>query len=217
MNKTISEFLNKLSKYNIKYAVITGKYEAKGSLVEKEEANYVEDLDIVFFDITCEGLKKIFKDIGVEHIINNTYKYKIYSSEFPIDIYIDYINVGYYYLFKINKERVIHKDDKIIINENDYIIYQFLEPLIKFSEYKTRHKYRLQKYMDNEYITHPIKEKLYTVIGEYCTEYILTSLRENKTISRTFIKLIKLRLLLINNNFYRLLQKRVFKNDQCLY
>lgn len=217
MNQTVNKFVNELLAYNIKYAVITGAYEVEGCLVEKEERNFVEDLDIVFFDITCEELQRIFEDIGVEHYIHNTYKYKLNLNELPIDIYIDYINVGYYYLFKINKEDLINKNGRIIINENDYIIYQFLEPLVKFSEYRIRHKYRLKKYINNEYITDSFKKRLYGVIGRYCTEYILNALIENKLISENFIKLLKIRLLFINNNFYRIFQKRMLKNDQCLY
>jgi hypothetical protein len=217
MNNNVNSFLEKLKSKNVTYAVITGIYEEEGALVEKRDTNFIEDLDIVFFDISCTDLKALLLVMGVEHIINNTYSYKTKEGVLPIDIYIEAINVGYYYLFRLNTEDIIAQDDKMIIREDDYVMYQFLEPLIKFSDYKKRHRHRLNKYLDNGYLTEDIKQRLYAIIGKYSTEYIITSLQKETKISKFFIKLVKIKLLFINHNFFRLFNKRVLKNDKCLY
>jgi len=211
MNKIKDVFLNKLNKLDLKYAVITGIYE------ELIDDDTVRDLDIVFFDISCKDLKDILYKIGVKHNIYNNYLYEYKNAKLPIDIYIDYINTGYYFLFKIDKNDLINRNGICTITENDYIVYQFLEPIIKFSEYKNRHKIRLKKYIQTGYVTPEVQKKLQNIIGIYFTNYLINVLKNDKQINQFVLKLLKLKLLFINNNFIRLIKKRILKNENCLY
>jgi len=148
----IDAFITKLQGKDISYAIITGKYEKLGVAEEKKERNFVEDLDIVFFDTTEEIIHRHLIEMGLKQISHHTYKFQKNGYELPVDIFIDFINSGYYYLFPIDKNNLTIKNNRICISEHDYILYQILEPLIKFSGYKKRHFIRLRKYFMNGFI-----------------------------------------------------------------
>ncbi len=206
------EIISKLSGRGVKFAIIGGKYEKDGLHFQQKKDGLVGDLDIVFFNTDFEKLKNELQAIGIKHIEYQTYLFIKNEVHLPIDIYIDYINTGYYYLFKIDAKGLKNIDGVPYVSERDYILYQLIEPLIKFSEYKPRHIYRLQKYYENGYFTLEIKHALARIVGPFFAKYILTTVEKKSSIDKRIIKLIKLRLLLINGNFKRMIKERILQN-----
>ena len=214
-NEKILEILSKLETENLSYAVITGKFEEDGTAYEQTTSALKPDLDIVFFSITKSELHRKLIEIGLEHVHSNSYRYKSQNNKaLPIDIYIEYINAGYYYLFPIDSKKIRRKNCRNEICEEDYILYQLIEPLIKFSGYKKRHLYRINKYLENGYITPEIKQRLYSIIGQYFADKILKNIQEKTPINRITVKMIKMRLLFKHGNFFRMINQRIFQHEQ---
>ena len=206
------EVLSKIENESLSYAIISGKYEKEGTLHEQKSGNLQPDLDLVFFDIKRDDLHEKLLKMGMEHIQYNTYRYMGKNdSVLPIDIYIDFINAGYYYIFRIDKKSVRLLNNYNTISEKDYIVYQILEPLIKFSGYKKRHKFRINQYIKNGHVTTEIKQFLCTIIGCFLTKKILESIEKEKAISRITINMIKIKLLFKHENFSRMLKQRILK------
>ncbi|WP_457598120.1 hypothetical protein [Hydrogenimonas sp.] len=205
--------ISKLKEENLSYAVITGTFEEAGTLHEQKTKNLQSDLDIVFFDISRTWLHEKLLNLGLKHIEFNTYTYAAEDgSTLPIDIYIDYINTGYYLLFPIQRENIQEYNGYNIISENDYILYQTLEPLIKFSGYKKRHWYRLKRYMDEGYFTSDIKERLCSIIGYVLATYLIDTISKKDHVDKKIVQLIKLRLLFKHGNFLRMVKQRILNN-----
>lgn len=214
-NEKALEIISKLEKENLSYAVITGKFEEDGIAYEQTTGTLEPDLDIVFFGISKSELHRKLIEMGLEHIYYNSYRYKSSDSEnLPVDIYIEYISAGYYYLFPIDPKSIKRQYNRYVISEEDYILYQFIEPLIKFSGYRKRHLYRMNKYITNGYITPEIKQKFYSITGRYFTNRVLKSIQEEKPINTVTVKMIKMRLLLKHGNFFRMINQRIFQHDQ---
>ncbi len=214
LDKNIKDVITKLQKERLSFAVITGKYEREGTLYEQKRNNIHPDLDLVFFDISKDQLHEKLLNCGLEHVNHNTYRYiGENGSLLPIDIYIEFINTGYYYIFKIDVKNLKISEGYNTISENDYIVYQILEPLIKFSGYKKRHIYRIKQYMKDGYITTDIKQYLCSIIGCFFTNKLLESIKQGKTISGTTIKMIKVMLMFKHGNFFRMIKQRVLKDE----
>lgn len=217
MNNLTLEFLNKLKTTGLKYAIISGKYDEVGVEAEKVDSDFIEDLDIVFFDVTETILYDKLEKLGLKNNIFNSFRYNVQDDFLPIDIYIDYINCGYYYLFKIDKNNLQNINGFSFIKEEDYIFYQLIEPLVKFSTYKKRHKVRLNAYYTNNFINDKIRNKFKKLVGKKVFTEIFQFLFEDKDFSKNLLKLLKLRLLFKNNNLLRLINKRIIKNEKRLY
>ena len=67
---------------------------------------------------------------------------KTIQKPLKIDLYFKTLNVGYYHFLKVSPLSFKSKE----VSEIEYIIYQILDPLLKFSKYKKRHEYRLCEY-----------------------------------------------------------------------
>ena len=84
-------------------------------------------------------------------IADNNFKYLGDNSfldienDLRVDLYFKTLNVGYYHFLKINNQDFLNKE----VSESAYIIYQIVDPLLKFSKYHNRHQYRLKKYFSN--------------------------------------------------------------------
>jgi len=207
--------ISKLMEKKLSFAIITGRFEEAGTLHEQETKNLQADLDIVFFDISRAQLHEKLLNLGLEHVEFNTYKYIAQDkSILPIDIYIDFINTGYYSLFPIQKENLLDCDGYNIISESDYIVYQILEPLIKFSGYKKRHWYRLKRYIDEGYFTSEIKERLCSIVGCFLATCLIDTISKKDHVDKKIVQLIKLRLLFKHGNFLRMMEQRILKNGQ---
>lgn len=212
--QNITDFLDKVERAGLNYAIITGKHENLKEVHLINPKNFVQDLDIVFFGINWRDLHNKLLSIGLKHIASNTYHYSPFPLTddiyLPIDIYIDYINVDYYKIFSVDKNSIQIINGYRCISEEDYFIYQFTEPLIKFSEYKKRHRIRLLRYLEEGALDSKTKKKLYSIIGTYATNHIITSLLNDAEIDKRVIKVIKLHLLFQHGNLLRILKKRIF-------
>ena len=83
--------------------------------------------------------------------------------------------------------------------------------MLKFSRYKKRHVYKLKRYSEG-YDFDIIRDKLRFVIGHSLTDEILDKiLNSDFSISKSFIRKCKIRLLFINSNFVRMLFFRFCK------
>jgi len=198
MNNIIS-FLQESS---IPYAIIRGKYDG---LYHNYDKTYVSDLDLV---VDCKK-SDIFSNINslkdFKHLEENTFI--DLSTQLRIDFYFQSINVGYYHYLRVSPSSF--KLNQVI--ESEYIVYQIIDPLLKFSRYKKRHIYKLKKYSE-EYDFDIIKDKLQFIIGSSLTDEILDKiLNSDFSISKSFIRKCKIRLLFINSNFVRMLFFRFCK------
>ena len=214
-NEKALEILSKLEKENLSYAVITGKFEEDGTAYEQTTGALEPDLDIVFFGISKSELHRKLIEMGLEHVHYNSYRYRSQDNKtLPVDIYIEYINAGYYFLFPTDSKKIRRENHRNVICEKDYILYQLVEPLIKFSGYKKRHLYRINKYIEHGYITPEIKQKLYNITGRHFANEILKNIQNKTPINRITVKMIKMRLLFKHGNFFRMIYQRIFQHDQ---
>ena len=96
------------------------------------------------------------------------------------------------------------------VSEIEYIIYQILDPLLKFSKYQKRHEYRLSQYFKKG-INNEVQIRLKQIIGCKLTKILLNKISNSEySISRSFIKICKFRMLFINGNFVKMIESRVF-------
>jgi len=192
---------NILETENIPYSLILGEYDRESFLVENK--SFKSDIDIVLnsssrviIDILKE--KNEFDYLGDSSFRDNT-------TGVRVDLYFNFLNVGYYNFLKINSESFLKKN----ISEEEYIIYQLLDPLLKFSMYKSRHKFRIEKYFAGG-IREDVRFKLASILGERLSSILLSKIKNKDfKISLLFIKICKLRLLFINGNFVEMLKSRI--------
>lgn len=194
-----------LENNNISYSFIEGDYDDRANQKEKDSFN--KDIDIVL----CGDKNKIFtilfssKDL---YYVDNVFRDII--TNMRIDIYYNTINVGYYHYLIIKESSFILGK----ISKEEYIIYQLLDPLLKFSIYQKRHQYNLIKYTSNYNIEYIFPE-LRKIIGFFLAKRLIAKIkRKDFSLSFVFIKLCKLRLLLINGNFVRMINNRIL--GRCL-
>ena len=115
-----------LEEKKIGYALLEGIDDEYGII--KEGLSFRKDLDIV---LDCEK-EDIFSflelDNNFKHLGNNSFL--SIQDNLRIDLYFKTINVGYYHFLKISSIAFKAKQ----VSEEDYIIYQILDPLLKFSK-----------------------------------------------------------------------------------
>ena len=191
-----------LQERSIPYAIIRGKYD---DLYHNYDKTYVSDLDLV---VDCKK-SEIFSNINslkdLKHLEENTFI--DLSTQLRIDFYFQSINVGYYHYLRVSPSSFKLKQ----VIESEYIIYQIIDPLLKFSRYKKRHVYKLKRYSEG-YDFDIIRDKLRFIIGHSLTDEILDKiLNSDFSISKSFIRKCKIRLLFINSNFVRMLFFRFCK------
>ena len=98
----------------------------------------------------------------------------------------------------------------------EYIIYQLIDPLIKFSKYEERHKHRLRAYFEREENQESIREALSCIIGDTLAKYLIYKILDNDfALSLLFIKRCKFRMLFINGNFV-FIPKEIFKKVEII-
>ena len=114
--------------------------------------------------------------------------------------------MGYYHYLIINKQSFISNQ----VSESEYILYQILDPLLKFSKYQNRHQYRLQAYFKKD-ITKEIKASLNKIIGKKLANLLVDNISKGDfNISKALIRKCKCRMLFINGNFVKMLKARIF-------
>ena len=186
----------------IAYAVLKGAYDKDS--IKEEDFGFRNDLDIVL-DCSKEDVFHFFQeDHRFKYLKNNSFL--AIADNRRIDLYFKTLNVGYYHFLKVNTSSF--KSNKV--SETEYIIYQILDPLLKFSNYKKRHEYRLIQYFKNG-ISDDLQISLKQIIGCKLTRILLNNISESKfSIPSSVIKKCKFRMLFINGNFVRMIKSRVF-------
>jgi len=191
-----------LNSHKIPFAVISGKFDKESYSVESKLFN--PDVDLV---LNCDKIK-------MEHLLLNDKNFKIMGDDLifdiqlnlRIDLYFRSINVGYYHFLVPKSDS--YKSQKL--KEEDYIIYQLLDPLLKFSKYHKRHIFRLKKYFSDG-VPKEISSKLSKIIGKYLSEELLNKIQNSEfIIEKQFIRRCKLKILFINGNFVKMIKSRIF-------
>ena len=198
----MTNIINFLEQKSISYIVLIGKYDNDSYMYERSD--FKKDLDLV---LNCKK-----DDVFSFLIADNNFKYLGDNSfldidnDLRIDLYFKTINVGYYHFLKIDNQDFLNKE----VSESAYIIYQILDPLLKFSKYHNRHQYRLKKYFNNT-IPKEVEEYLKEIIGKKLAYELLENIsNSNFAIKSIFIKKCKLNMLLINGNFVKMIKSRIF-------
>ena len=198
----MTNIINFLNQKNISYVVLKGAHD-KDSYIQ-ERVDFKRDLDLV---LNCEK-----DDVFSFLIADNDFKYLGDNSfldienDLRIDLYFKTLNVGYYHFLKIENQDFLSKK----VSESAYIIYQILDPLLKFSKYHNRHQYRLKKYFSNT-ISKEVEDCLIEIIGKKSANELLDNIsNSNFAIKSIFIKKCKLNMLLINGNFVNMIKSRIF-------
>ena len=172
--------------------------------LKEEDVGFRKDLDIVL-DCNKEDVLAYLKaDTNFKYLENNSFL--AVSDNLRLDLYFKTLNVGYYHFLKINLIAFKSKQ----ISEKEYIIYQILDPLLKFSKYQKRHEYRLRQYV-NAGISDDVKKMLRQIIGCTLTKILLNKISKSEfSFSSSFIKKCKFRMLFINGNFVKMIKSRIF-------
>ena len=198
----MTNIINFLEQKSISYIVLIGKYDNDSYMYERSD--FKKDLDLV---LNCKK-----DDVFSFLIADNNFKYLGDNSfldidnDLRIDLYFKTINVGYYHFLKIDNHDFVTKE----VSESAYIIYQILDPLLKFSKYHNRHQYRLKKYFNNT-IPKEVDVYLREIIGKKLAYELLENIsNSNFAIKSIFIKKCKLNMLLINGNFVKMIKSRIF-------
>ena len=198
----MTNIINFLKQKSIAYAVLKGAHDNESYLLES--IGFKKDLDLV---LNCKK-----DDVFSFLIADNNFKYLGDNSfldienDLRIDLYFKTLNVGYYHFLKINNQDFLNKE----VSESAYIIYQILDPLLKFSKYHNRHQYRLKKYFSNA-IPKEVEDCLRLIIGKKLANELLGNIsNSNFAVKSIFIKKCKLNMLLINGNFVKMIKSRIF-------
>tara|TARA_B110000008_G_scaffold87320_1_gene89260 strand:+ start:4744 stop:5340 length:597 start_codon:yes stop_codon:yes gene_type:complete len=198
----MTNIFNFLEQKNIAYAVLKGVHDEASC--ENETIGFKKDLDIVL-DCNKEDVLPFLKaDYNFKYLENNSFL--AISDNLRIDLYFKTLNVGYYHFLKISPLSYKSKE----VSEKEYIIYQILDPLLKFSKYQKRHQYRLTKYFSTG-IPKDIEQCLSEVIGKKLASELLTNISNSQfDIRKKIIQKCKLRMLFINGNFVKMIKSRIF-------
>ena len=191
-----------LEEKKIAYAVVKGVYDEDS--LKKEDARFRKDLDIVM-DCNKEDIFPFLKkESNFKYLEHNSFL--AISDNLRIDLYFKTLNVGYYHFLKVSPTSFKSKE----VSEIEYIIYQILDPLLKFSKYQKRHEYRLSQYFKNG-ISDDLEISLKQILGCKLTRILLNKISDSKfSIPNSVIKRCKFRMLFINGNFVRMIKSRVF-------
>lgn len=197
-----SELFKILNDEKIPYAVIQGEYDLESYNVDDEFSNI--DLDVVL-QTNSKYIMNVLKDReDFDYLGGHSFKDKKYNIR--VDLYFLVLNVGYYTFLKVNHKSFLNKK----LSKPEYIIYNLLDPLLKFSKFLPRHQYRLAKYFSAD-LPSEVRIILDCTIGRLLSNFLLNKINNNDfSISRIFIKICKFRLLFINGNFVNMLKSRIF-------
>ena len=177
---------------NITFALIKGKYDQVDDDIVRP------DIDIV---LKNKSSILIFKNPTFKFI--NQYRFREILTGLNIDLYCQFLNVGYYYYLRISNSSY----DNYQISDLEYLIYLILDPLLKFSEYHSRHKKRLSRYSQEELSQAFVL--LESIIGLRLSKVLYQKISSREfNVSTVFIKQCKFKLLFINGNFVRMCKSR---------
>jgi len=198
----MTNIINFLEQKSIAYAVLKGTHDNESYMYES--VGFKKDLDLVLNCKKDDVFSFLIADNKFKYIGDNSFL--DIENDLRIDLYFKTLNVGCYHFLKINNQDFLTKE----VSESAYIIYQILDPLLKFSKYHNRHQYRLKKYFSNR-IPKEVEESLKEIIGKKLANELLENIsNSNFDIKSIFIKKCKLNMLLINGNFVNMIKSRIF-------
>ena len=148
-----------LTKSGLSFAIITGKFEKEGSLYEfKNNRSYVPDIDIIIFEDERFARLELLK-FGFRNISGCVFEYcHVTLGAVHIDVYFEWLSVGIIKVFKPSLKDCVN----LKTCESDYLLYQLIEPLLKFGEYKDRHVLRITLYKENDPILYnQVRKRLF--------------------------------------------------------
>jgi len=198
----MTNIINFLKQKKIAYAILKGTHDNESYMHER--VGFKKDLDIVLNCKKDEVFSFLIADNNFKYLVDNSFL--DIENNLRIDLYFKTLNVGYYHFLKINNQDFLNKE----VSESAYIIYQILDPLLKFSKYHNRHQFRLKKYFRNT-IPKEVEEYLKEIIGKKLAFELLENIsNSNFAVKSIFIKKCKLNMLLINGNFVKMIKSRIF-------
>jgi len=198
----MTNIINFLEQKRIAFLVLKGVYDEESYLLENE--SFKKDLDLILNCKKDDVFSNLIADDNFKYLGDNSFL--DIENDLRIDLYFKTLNVGYYHFLKIDNQDFLTKE----ASELTYIIYQILDPLLKFSKYHSRHQYRLEKYFNNS-IPKDVEECLKEIIGKKLANELLGNIsNSNFTVNSIFIKKCKLKMLLINGNFVKMIKSRIF-------
>ena len=198
----MTNIINFLKQKKIAYAILKGTHDNESYMHER--VGFKKDLDIVLNCKKDEVFFFLIADNNFKYLVDNSFL--DIENNLRIDLYFKTLNVGYYHFLKINNQDFLNKE----VSESAYIIYQILDPLLKFSKYHNRHQFRLKKYFRNT-IPKEVEEYLNEIIGKKLAFELLENIsNSNFAVKSIFIKKCKLNMLLINGNFVKMIKSRIF-------
>ena len=198
----MTNIINFLEQKRIAFLVLKGVYDEESYLLENE--SFKKDLDLILNCKKDDVFSNLIADDNFKYLGDNSFL--DIENDLRIDLYFKTLNVGYYHFLKIDNQDFLTKE----VSESVYIIYQILDPLLKFSKYHNRHQYRLKKYFNNT-IPKEVDVYLREIIGKKLAYELLENIsNSNFAIKRIFIKKCKLNMLLINGNFVKMIKSRIF-------
>ena len=198
----MTNIINFLEQKRIAFLVLKGVYDEESYLLENE--SFKKDLDLILNCKKDDVFSNLIADDNFKYLGDNSFL--DIENDLRIDLYFKTLNVGYYHFLKIDNQDFLTKE----ASELTYIIYQILDPLLKFSKYHSRHQYRLEKYFNNS-IPKDVEECLKEIIGKKLANELLGNIsNSNFTVNSIFIKKCKLNMLLINGNFVKMIKSRIF-------
>ena len=198
----MTNIINFLEQKRIAFLVLKGVYDEESYLLENE--SFKKDLDLILNCKKDDVFSNLIADDNFKYLGDNSFL--DIENDLRVDLYFKTLNVGYYHFLKIDNQDFLTKE----ASELTYIIYQILDPLLKFSKYHSRHQYRLEKYFNNS-IPKDVEECLKEIIGKKLANELLGNIsNSNFTVNSIFIKKCKLKMLLINGNFVKMIKSRIF-------
>ena len=181
----MSKLFEILDFHKIPFLIISGRFEKESYAAE--DNFFRPDIDLV---LNCDKIQLI-------GLLLNNKDFKMVEDnvlvdiklDLRIDLYFRSISVGYYHFLipSLNS----YKTQELA--EVDYIIYQLIEPLLKFSKYHKRHIFRLEKYFFDG-VPEKVSMRLSKIIGRSLSEELLNKVSNSEFyFSNTFIKKCKFR------------------------
>ena len=198
----MTNIINFLKQKKIAYAILKGTHDNESYMHER--VGFKKDLDIVLNCKKDEVFSFLIEDNNFKYLGDNSFL--DIKNDLRFDLYFKTLNVGYYHFLKIENQDFLTQE----VSESAYIIYQILDPLLKFSKYHNRHQYRLKKYFSNTF-PNEVEECLKVIIGKKLAYELLGNIsNSNFAVKSIFIKKCKLNMLLINGNFVNMIKSRIF-------
>lgn len=198
----MSNIITYLHQNKIDYAILKGRYDKESFQLESK--NFQPDLDIVLLCDRMSFIENLKQDVSYQYIDESTFL--DIKNNIRIDFYFKTLNVGYYHYLIVDKESFLNRE----VSESQFIIYQILDPLLKFSRYQNRHQFRLHAYFKNGFSIE-VEDSLRNIIGgKLSTELLYKISRDDFNIRESFVRKCKCKMLFINGNFVKMLKARVF-------